>query len=192
MFKHRMILFIFLLSHFIIRCDKGLAPYLNQEKDHHAPSSQYGGDPTGFWIPDSLKPIEITLFDVSKIPSMVDSLILDSEMNGSYSFYPTSECSIMAVMSISPIVYMFGSTTPLHANAVIDTIKGNGTFHTIGDSILCLPVTSIHFDLDTLFYTVDENVLTLITKKNIFNYMQLIEIPVIFTFNLIRQDKLNI
>jgi len=186
MTKYRLILFLIMWLNLLLSCDKGLAPFLNQNNDHKIPSSQNGGNPVGFWVPDTLEPVEVTILDESKIPSMVDSLSLNSNLEGSFAFYPSTVCSVMAVMTIHPTVYMLGSTSPLHAQAVTDTIQGDGYYEIIGDSILCLPVQSNHFNIDTLYYTVTENDLMLLTQENTFNYMQLVEIPLYFTFHLMR------
>jgi hypothetical protein len=164
----------------LFACDKGLAPPENLSNLSRFPVAPQGGNPVGFWVPDSICPIEVTILD--DLP--VDSLKLNTDMDGFFSFAYNEVCSVEAVIHFVPKVYV--DTLELELQ-IADTVSGIGPYNVIGGQMLHVPLQSTYFQLDTLGFTSHENRLDLISLPNTFNY--LMEIRLYFIFHLVRSEE---
>ncbi len=166
-------------------CDKGLAPPENVPRVIDFPITPEGGNPAGSWIPDETNPVSLVIMDPTAIPFIVDSLNIDTALEGFFRFEISSICSVYAVLTLVPSAYVLGSTQPITV-VINDTLSGTGTFEINDDRALALPLETQIFNLDTLGFTASANHMDLITLPNLFNYMDIVEIPVYFVFHLIR------
>jgi hypothetical protein len=128
-----------------------------------------GGNPVGIWEPDTLEPVYIELLDMEVIEDLVDSLHLESDIEGYFSFHVSETCSINAVLTVQPYVYLKGLPTPLVLEFV-DTLKALGTYSVLDETVLILPMESGTFNLDTLGISQSGNRLELISLSNHFPY----------------------
>jgi hypothetical protein len=190
MIKRKLIILILPL-YFIIACDKGLFLPQDNRPSENGTQTQEGGNPLGFWLPDTISPVEITILDYETISELVDSLILETNLEGTFVFEEAEICSIFAILNINSLVYLLGATTPLIPPTIIDTLSGAGPYEIIDQTKLHLPIQSSQFKLDTLNYSVNNNRLDMISQKNIFNYMGIIEIPLYFNIHLIRSNEVT-
>ncbi|MFH1942345.1 MAG: hypothetical protein ABIL68_09595 [bacterium] len=172
--------FIFLIT----ACNKGLTPPEQPLFTNGFPIQPQGGNPVGDWIPDPVNPVTLTILDESQIPAVVDSLIIDTELDGAFSFSVAGVCSVQALLTLKPSVYLLGTPIPFTIT-INDTISGKGPFRVAEDIILVLPVRSTHFNFDTLGFTASQNRIDLISLPNIFDYEGIIQIPVFFVFHLV-------
>ena len=178
-------IFIFIL---LSACDKGLSPSENELIPLNFPQEPQGGNPIGNWSPSGTNPVMVTILDYEQIPDMVDSLIINTTLEGYFELEVANTCSIEVIMTLNPQVYLQGSSIPLTLS-IADTISGNGPYRIIDDIILNLPVTSTSFQLDTLGFTAVQDSLDLISLPNMFNYQQIIEFPIYFVFHLTRSSE---
>ena len=169
-------------------CDKGLSPPETVPSVIDFPITPQGGNPTGYWIPDSTIPVEVTILDEEKIPSFVDSLFLESNLSGVFSFEVSGSCSVNAVLTINPTVYLQGLPTPL-VLSIVDTLQANGPYEVIDNRILCIPMNSSFFNLDTLGFTHQNDNLDLITLPNTFPDDAFSDIRFFFVFKLNRSTE---
>ena len=180
---------LLLLSCFIVlACDKGLAPPEIDPISSEFPVMPLGGNPVGNWVPRPEDPVELTMIDDSQIPALVDSFIFDTELKGIFNFELANVCSVDAVLTLNPLVYLQGSTEPIPFTFP-DTIRGSGAYYLIENNILQTPIESTNFNLDTLGFTSGLNSLELISLPNVFSYLGIIDIPIYFIFHLTRADQ---
>lgn len=167
----------------IAACNKGLTPY----ETIYFPITPEGGDPVGTWVPDTLNPVDVEILD-EEIISFLDSLVIDTELDGEFFLSYAGVCSVYALMTMNALAYLPGSTSPI-THSIFDTIYGEGAYEVIDDVVLHLPIQSTNFQLDTLGFTARQNNLDLITLPNTFDYMGIMEIPLYFVFHLIRSEE---
>lgn len=168
---------------FLFACNKGLTPPDSTLILSRFYVSPQGGNPVGCWEPDSINPVEVTILDDIE----VDSFYLDAEVDGYFLFAYDEICSVKAVMSLKPEIYIDGEKIPLDVH-VLDTITGTGPYDVLEDQILHAPLQSTNFKLDTLGFTSEQDRLELISLPNTFNYI--IEIKLYFVFHLVRSQEL--
>ena len=166
-------------------CDQGLAPPVHPPEPIDFPVEPEGGNPTGLWVPDEVDPVTLVILDPTAIPVIVDSLAIETSLEGIFRFDIARSCSIHAFLNLIPSAYVLGSSEPITVT-ISDTLIGSGPFEINEDRALDIPLESRHFELDTLGFTVSGDRMDLITLPNIFNYLDIVEIPVYFVFHLTR------
>ncbi|RKY53002.1 MAG: hypothetical protein DRP89_06820 [Candidatus Neomarinimicrobiota bacterium] len=172
----------------VTSCDKGLAPPEAPSKTVSFPIVPEGGNPVGVWEPDTTNPVDVTIIDKDKIPSFIDSLIIESNLNGVFSFSIAGVCSLQAVLTINPIVYLPNVENPL-VLTITDTLRGDGPYEVTDNRVLDLPVETSIFQLDTLGFTSRADSLTLISLPNTFPQEGFSDIRFFFVFHLIRSTE---
>ena len=165
---------------FIFACDKGLTPPESSSNLSRFFVPPQGGNPVGFWVPDSINPVEVTILD--ELP--VDSLHLDTRLDGFFSLAYNEICSVRAVLNFTPKVFI--DTLALEFQ-IVDTVSGSGPYDIIDDQILHVPLRSAFFQLDTLGFTAERDRLDLITLPNTFKYI--LEIRLCFVFHFVRSQE---
>ncbi len=186
MFRITIFFLVFLLLSF--KCDKGLVPPESEESEIEFPVKPLGGDLVGEWVPSEVDPVEAGVMDESLLPDFVDSLIISSTLEGNFKFYVNEQCSIYAELTFNPKVYLQGLPVPLELT-IGDTITATGDYEIVDENILCLPVQTSRFDLDTLGFTSSEDRLDLITPYITFSYEDLMEFPIYLIFHLTRKSQ---
>ena len=123
----------------VVACHQGLAPFETLYLNVDFPILPEGGNPVGIWIPDTTKPVHVALVDPDQLPTIVDSLILKTELEkeGLFSFSNSGLCSVYAVLQIEPVVYLQGLGNPL-VFSMNDTLTADGPYEIIDDKILSL------------------------------------------------------
>ncbi|MCJ7812260.1 hypothetical protein MUP95_02935 [bacterium] len=162
-------IYVLILFFLLMACDQGLMPPEILDINFKFIIPPQGGNPVGIWIPDTSKPVNITLINENKLPTFIDSLILETELdkNGIFSFSVSGLCSIRAILNIEPTVYIQGLASPL-VLTMNDTLFSNGPYEILDDKILCLSMETTFSQLDTLGFTCWENSLELISLPNTF------------------------
>jgi len=186
MFRVTIFFLVFLLLSF--KCDKGLIPPESKVSEIEFPVKPLGGDLVGEWVPSEVDPVEAGVMDESLLPDFVDSLIISSTLEGNFKFYVNEQCSIYAELTFNPKVYLQGLPVPLELT-IGDTITATGDYEIVDENILCLPVQTSRFDLDTLGFTSSEDRLDLITPYITFSYEDLMEFPIYLIFHLTRKSQ---
>ncbi|MBN2031103.1 hypothetical protein JW824_12795 [bacterium] len=168
MTKNKYMIFVGLIL-FVVSCHQGLAPLEMLYMNVDFPIPPEGGDPVGVWVPDTTKPVHVALLDPDQLPTIIDSLILDTELdkNGLFLFSSSGLCSIYAVLKIEPIVYLQSLVNPL-VLSMNDTLIADGPYEIIDDKILTLSIMTTFSQLDTLGFTSRQNDLELISLPNSF------------------------
>ncbi len=168
MTESKWLIFVVLLL-LVLSCHQGLAPLEMLDIDVDFPIPPQGGDPVGTWIPDTTKSVQVALLDPDQLPALVDSLILETELDkeGLFLFSSSGLCSIYAVMKVEPIVYLQGLQNPLVFN-MNDTLTADGPYEIIDDKILSLSMITTFSQLDTLGFTSHQDDLELISLPNSF------------------------
>jgi len=169
-------------------CDKGLAPPEAPPKTVSFPIAPEGGNPVGVWEPDTTNPVDVTIIDTSKIPLFIDSLVIKSNLNGLFSFSVAGVCSVQAVLTLNPIVYLPNVENPL-VLTIADTLHGDGPYEVIDNRVLDLPIETSIFQLDTLGFTSRADSLELISLPNTFPQEGFSDIRFFFVFHLIRSTE---
>ena len=179
-----------ILSIFVIAaCDKGLSPTEIPEWLSTFPVPPEGGDPVGMWIPDTTSPVAVGILDTSFV-SLLDSLIIDTELAGQYVFSDAGVCSVHVLMTMNALAYIGGSPSPFITYTLYDTTQGKGAYQVIEDVALELPIQSTNFDFDTLGFTAYSDYLELITLPNVFHIEDFgVDIPLYFLFHLVRSSE---
>jgi hypothetical protein len=172
----------------ILSCNKGLEPTGVEQPPIvlDFPVTPQGGNPVGNWISASESPAEVTLLNPEKIPPVVDSLILKTQLAGSFIISLDKSYDIDAQLEIAPYVYLMGSPNPLVIDPIVDTLKGSGRYEILEDQALVFDFGETIFQLDTLGFTAREDTLWLISLPNIFPYPGFGDIKFFFIFNLTR------
>ena len=160
-----LLIWVALSAILLTACNKGLTPPEIQPSVIDFPIPPEGGNPAGFWVPDTTRPVEVILLD--EFP--VDSIIFDTEFNGVFSFELTGVCSLNAILTVSPNIYVLGQRVALDIS-ISDTISGQGPYHIIEDKALTIPVETTVFNVDTLGFSSYENSLDLITLPTMYTY----------------------
>jgi len=158
-------MFTILFTLILTACDKGLIPPDTPPVQINFPIPPEGGNPTGIWLPDATKPVEVTLLD--EFP--VDSIIFDTELQGIFSFEVTGVCSINAIMTLVPNIYVLGQELGMNIT-LIDTLLGNGPYEFITDEALYLPIQSNILNVDTLGFTTHQAGLDFITLPTTYTW----------------------
>jgi len=178
MFRRLFVILSILL--FLLACNKGLTPPESASNLSRFSVPPQGGNPIGFWIPDSINPVEVTILD--ELP--VDSMHLETRLDGFFSLAYNEVCSVRTILNFTPKVFV--DTLALELQ-IADTVSGNGPYDVIDDQILHVPLQSTYFQLDTLGFTSDGDRLDLITLPNTFKYI--LEIRLCFVFHFIRSQE---
>lgn len=169
-------------------CDKGLAPPERLPKTISFPIAPEGGNPVGVWGPDTTNPVDVTIIDTSKIPKFIESLVIRSNLNGLFSFSIAGVCSVQAILTLNPIVYLKGAENPL-VLTIADTLRGSGPYEVTDNRVLDLPVETSIFQLDTLGFTSHADSLKLISLPNTFPQEGFSDIRFFFVFHLVRSTE---
>lgn len=180
----RFVVVVVLYFLILTACDKGLSPPEFLPIGIDFPITPEGGNPVGNWLPDTINSVDVTILNKEKIPSFVDSLSLNTELDGTFTFAVTGVCSIQALLTIQPEVYIQGLSSPLIIPDIVDTLCGQGSYEIIEDRIFHLPLETNLFHLDTLGYTRSRSHLDLITLPNTFPYEGFGDINFFFVFHL--------
>ncbi|HHS13862.1 MAG TPA: hypothetical protein ENN03_08880 [bacterium] len=177
--------FWFILAVFssLIFCDKGLQPPEETPDMPVFSIEPLGGNPVGSWQPDDSLSLELVILDESAIPSIVDSLALNPRWEGIFHFEITGVCSISAVVTLAPEVWVSSLPNPM-SFLFTDTLRASGPFELIDDRILCLPMENQVFRLDTLGISSTSRGMDLISVNNMFSYEGILSIPVTLVFHL--------
>jgi hypothetical protein len=178
MFRRLFIILSILL--FLFACNKGLTPPEGASNLSRFSIPPQGGNPVGFWIPDSVHPVEVTILD--ELP--VDSMHLETRLDGFFSLAYNEVCSVRTILNFKPKVFV--DTLALELQ-IADTVSGTGPYDVIDDQILHVPLQSTYFQLDTLGFTAEGDRLDLITLPNTFKYI--LEIRLCFVFHFIRSQE---
>jgi len=173
-----------LSSILLAACNKGLTPPDIQSTRIEFPILPEGGNPVGFWLPDTTRPVDVTLLD--EFP--VDSIVFQSKLEGVFSLEVTGICSVNATIAFRPLIYNLGQVLELDI-AITDTLLGMGPYEIIEDNALYLPVESNVLDFDTLGFTSQMNSLDLITLPAVFTFENTISLRFYSVIHLIRQDR---
>ena len=168
------------LSIFLFACDQGLTPPESSSDLSRFSVPPQGGNPVGFWVPDSINPVEVTILD--ELP--VDSMYLETQLDGFFSLAYNEVCSVRTVLNFTPKVFV--DTLALELQ-IADTVSGSGPYDVIDDQILHVPLQSTYFQLDTLGFTADGDRLDLISLPNTFKYI--LEIRLCFVFHFIGSQE---
>jgi len=133
----------------------------------------------------------VAFVDSSQIAALVDSLILETELQGTFLFDPFGNYRIDATLSITPWVYVALFREPLVLESVRDTLSGSGTFENFPESgtMVLHGLHTRSFRLDTLGYTVTfradgSRELQLVSLPNTFPYPGFEWIEFYFVFRL--------
>jgi len=182
MIRWRTIFFcLFLL---LICCNRGLQP---TEEESLLPLTfpipPQGGDPTGYWVPASQNPVEVTIINPEKIPSVVDSLRLDSQLSGFFIINRNKTYNIDAQLQVVATAYISIFPDPVIV-PVCDTLRARGMYETIQDRVIIFDFGQTTFKLDTLGVTTTRDSLSLISLSNSFPLFP--EINFYFVFHLVR------
>lgn len=177
---YRRLFFILSVLLFLFACDKGLTPPESSSDLSRFSVPPQGGNPVGFWVPDSINPVEVTILD--ELP--VDSMHLKTRLDGFFSLAYNEVCSVRTVLNFTPKVFVDTLTLELQ---IADTVSGNGPYDVIDDQILHVPLQSTYFQLDTLGFTADGDRLDLISLPNTFKYI--LEIRLCFVFHFVRSQE---
>jgi len=170
-----------------LTCHHGLEPPIVIPVIVDLPVEPTGGNPVGVWRPHPTHPVDVTLMETDQIPEFVDSLIIGTQLQGIFSISMTQVCSVQAVLTLTPTVYLAGFPDPFVVT-ITDTLHGSGTYEIINDRIMALPIQSTTFDLDTLGFSSVSDGLDLISPVNTFTYEGMIELQVHFVFHLVVSD----
>jgi hypothetical protein len=173
-----------------LACDKGLSPPEATSLLSDFPVEPEGGSPVGVWEPDSLHPVEATLLDMDKIAHLVDSLKMESTLEGFFSFDISEACSIHAVLTIKPYVYLKDLPAPLILE-ISDTLRADGPYSINDGKVLSIPLDYTTFDLDTLGITQKEDALNLISMVRYFPYEGFSELRYYLIIHLNRRENEN-
>lgn len=174
-------------------CEKGLSPtrYEPVSPAVHFPLRPLGGDFVGQWVLAKDRPFRVGFVDSSQIRALVDSLVLETQLRGTFQFDPYGNYRIDATLSITPKVYIGFFRQPLVLPPVPDTLRGEGTYHNYESNCMLVldGLTTRAFSLDTLGYTVRFRpdgcrVLELISVPNTFPYPGFEWIQFYFVFRL--------
>ncbi len=162
-------IYVLILFFLLMACNQGLMPLEIQDINFQFIIPPQGGNPVGIWVPDTTKPVNIALMNKNKLPSLIDSLILETELgrDGIFSFSVSGMCSVYAILNIKPTVYIQGFASPL-VLTMNDTLFADGPYEILDDKILCLSMGTSFSQLDTLGFTCQENDLALISLPNTF------------------------
>lgn len=172
----------------VTACDKGLAPPEAPSQTINFPIAPEGGNPVGVWEPDTTNPVDVTIIDKGNLSVLIDSLVIKSDLTGIFSFSVTGVCSVQAVLTINPIVYLPNIENPL-VLTIADTLRGTGPYEVIDNRVLDLPVETSIFQLDTLGFTSRADSLELISLPNTFPQEGFSDIRFFFVFHLIRSTE---
>lgn len=170
----------------IFACDKGLSPPDDAPHQINFPIPPEGGNPVGFWLPDTTNPMEVTL--LTDMGSAADSVVFDTELEGIFSFEFTGACSVHAIMTLIPIVYNNGQSVPLGI-VIVDTLKGIGQYDLMTDEVLFLPIESEVMNLDTVGFTHRQTKLDLISLPTSYTWQNFITIEFYSLIHLTRQPS---
>lgn len=175
-------MFVILFTLILTACDKGLTPPGTLPAKINFPIPPEGGNPAGIWLPDAKKPVEITLLD--EFP--VDSIIFNTELQGVFSFELTGVCSVNAIITLVPNIYVLGQELGLNIT-IIDTLSGDGPYEFITDEALYLPLQSNILNVDTLGFTTHQTGLDLITLPTTYTWENSITLRFYCLIHLTRQ-----
>jgi hypothetical protein len=167
---------------FLFACNKGLTPPDSTFNLSRFSVFPQGGNPVGYWVPDTINPVEVTILD--ELP--IDSMQINGDLDGFFSFAYNEICSVNAVLNFRPVVYI--DTAKIEIAPIADTIVATGPFDIIEDKMMQLPVVTNDFDLDTLGFTSSQNTLDLISQNITFNLIM--EVRLYFIFHLVRSQEL--
>ena len=182
----KIVLLVVLIFSILVGCDNGLTPPDYEPISVDFPVTPLGGNPMGFWEPDTTNPVDTIILE--ELP--VDSLNLDIEVEGIFSFKSDYQCSVLAEMDINLTVYLPIEPYVVPIPTIYDTLRCQGDYDVINGHVLALPMESIHFDLDTLGITADGNMLDLITPPMDFDYMGVMTVRLSFVFHLVRSSEI--
>ena len=181
---------------FTIFCDGGLSPVEERPEIVKFAILPEGGNPVGKWIPTETNSADVIILDESKVPAIVDSVFLECDLEGDFSFSVSGEFYVDARVSIKPIAYLTGQEAPLIWQTIVDTLKGDGVYDVVDENMLAMPIRTHQFRLDTLGFTSNQNNLDLITLQNEYTPIKIMQpIPFCFVFHLNRSadgDTLNL
>lgn len=175
-------MFAILFALILTACDKGLIPPDTPPVQINFPIPPEGGNPAGIWLPDATKPVEVTLLD--EFP--VDSIIFDTELQGIFSFELTGVCSVNAIITLVPNIYVLGQELGLNIT-LIDTLLGNGPYEFITNEALYLPIQSNILNVDTLGFTTHQASLDLIMLPTTYTWENSITLRFYCLIHLTRQ-----
>jgi hypothetical protein len=167
----------------LVFCDKGLQPPEESSEMPVFSIEPLGGNPVGTWQPDDSLSLELIILDESVIPSIVDSLALNPRWEGFFHFELTGVCSVSAVLTLAPEVWVSSLPNPM-SFLFTDTLSAYGPYELIDDKMLFLPMENQVFHLDTLGISSTARGMDLISVNNMFSYEGILNIPVTFVFHL--------
>jgi len=174
---------LFLIVALLVGCDKGLAPPPGQGSGYFFPRQPEGGNPMGYWTPDSVDAVEVHF--LAQVPA--DSVHFETAFQGVFAFEQTFTCSIYTELSFRPIIFNSGDTLPLDIN-VADTVTGQGAFEIVNDKILILPLQSQIFNLSILGFNASTGTLDLITQALEYTYQGFYTLDYFLILHLIREE----
>jgi len=174
-------------------CNKGIHP---TEAEAPAmpglnfPVPPEGGDPVGFWEPQPENPAEVHLVDPSQIAGLVDSLYLETHLEGHFDLRSDQTSDVEIYLSVTPHVYLPGASEPWIMPAIKDSIKATGPYQILEQKALVFDLPRSTFQLDTLGFSVQDSTLTLISLPNTFPYPGFSHVKFYFLFRLRRLSHL--
>lgn len=143
------------------------------------PIPPQGGDPTGYWVPASQNPVEVTIINPEDIPPVVDSLRLDSQLSGFFIINRNKTYNVKAQLGIIATAYISELSEPVVV-PVYDTLDAEGMYRTIQDRVIIFDFGETTFELDTLGVTATYNSLSLISLPNSFYFFPQIKFYLVF------------
>jgi hypothetical protein len=167
-------------------CDQGLTPPEQESLSIEFPVLPDGGNPVGYWTPDPVCPVDAII--LKELP--VDSLGIHIGLNGDFEFYSDFRCNILAEMDLDITVYLPIEPFVVSIPTIYDTLRCDGPYDIVNETVLTMPLESAHFNLDTLGITADVNTMDLISPPIEFDYMGIMTVHLAFIFHLNRSSEI--
>lgn len=165
-------------------CNKGLSPTGIKslpESEINFPIEVLGGNLMGAWQPIDDQALEAGLVNPEALSGMVDSLVLNSLLNGSVIFEQGNKMTFDSLLiQIYPDVYVGGVKIPI--SPFVEFIDTTITYEQPWKNVIIAPVKTMMLKIDTLGYTANEDSLELITKPSGFPGFEFAEYYLHFKF----------